>query len=120
MYELVQRVRHLSSRGGEAVNTRVRCRSGRWLEYTVTTMDGGTVAALLTQATSDQLLAHTIRWFALTKRESEVLHLSLAGLSRKQVAKRAGVSTYTVAEHLSGVYRKTGATGLQELTARLW
>lgn len=42
----------------------------------------------------------------LTERQAEVLNLLSQGLTGPQVAKRLGLATSTVAEHLKKIYRK--------------
>jgi len=44
----------------------------------------------------------------LSQREEEVLGLSSAGLTNKQVAERLCVSVHAVKFHLNSVYRKLG------------
>jgi two-component system, NarL family, nitrate/nitrite response regulator NarL len=46
---------------------------------------------------------------SLSRREREVLQLLAGGLSNKEIARRLGVETVTVAVHLSSIYRKLGA-----------
>ena len=45
----------------------------------------------------------------ITPRELEILELSAAGLSNREIAERAGVSENTVKTHLSRVFDKLGA-----------
>jgi FixJ family two-component response regulator len=52
---------------------------------------------------------------SLTPREREVLHMVLAGLTNKAVAKSLGLSRRTVETHRANIMRKTGATSLPEL-----
>ncbi|WP_414169990.1 LuxR C-terminal-related transcriptional regulator [Streptoverticillium reticulum] len=48
-----------------------------------------------------------------------VLARALEGLPGKQIARRLGLSPYTVDDHLRAVYRKTGVSGREELLAVL-
>jgi DNA-binding CsgD family transcriptional regulator len=55
--------------------------------------------------------------YGLTPREQEVVHLALAGLSNKRIARQLGVSPYTVNDHLKSIFEKTGARGRYQLIA---
>lgn len=52
------------------------------------------------------------RMTALTKRETEVMELVIAGLSNKEVGKALGISHRTVEIHKGRIMQKTGATSL--------
>lgn len=54
--------------------------------------------------------------FGLTKREVEVALLLLDGKSRESIAQLLNISMGTVNFHCTNIYRKTGASGLAELT----
>jgi DNA-binding CsgD family transcriptional regulator len=53
---------------------------------------------------------HVLQRLGLSKREAEVLWLSTQGLSTKEMALKAGISTLTVKKHLEHVYRKLGVS----------
>jgi DNA-binding NarL/FixJ family response regulator len=55
------------------------------------------------------------RYETLTAREREVLHLTLAGLSRAEIAERLVISSRTVEVHRSNVMRKLGVRNQAEL-----
>ena len=57
--------------------------------------------------------------YGLTVREAEVMHLALAGLSNKRIARQLRVSPYTVNDHLKSIFDKTGTRGRYELIAAL-
>jgi DNA-binding CsgD family transcriptional regulator len=52
---------------------------------------------------------------ALTGRERDILGLVATGLSDMQIARRLGISRYTVSKHLHHMYTKTGATNRTEI-----
>lgn len=56
----------------------------------------------------------------LTARETEVLDLMLAGLSRDDIAQRLGLSSWTVKNHCRSIYAKTGAHSAKELMGRVY
>lgn len=58
--------------------------------------------------------------YGLSPREREVLTLVARGLSTKEIAKRLGISGYTVQEHLSHASDKVGVRGRRALLARLF
>ena len=58
-------------------------------------------------------------WYRLTPRERDVLDLAVGGYPRKQIARRLGLSTYTVTGHLEQIYRKTNTTCRDDLLASL-
>jgi DNA-binding NarL/FixJ family response regulator len=53
----------------------------------------------------------------LTRREVEVLHLILEGLTNQKIAERLGVSSRTVEMHRSNLIQKLGVRGTAELVA---
>lgn len=55
------------------------------------------------------------RYESLTRRETEVMHLVLAGLLNKQIAKELGISEKTVKVHRSRVMTKMGARRVANL-----
>ena len=54
----------------------------------------------------------------LTPRQEQAYVLVMKGLAAKQIARRMGLSVHTVREHLSGMYRRLGVEGRDELMAR--
>ena len=46
----------------------------------------------------------------LTPRESEIVRFVMLGESNKQIARRLGISNYTVRDHVSNLLKKTGVT----------
>jgi DNA-binding CsgD family transcriptional regulator len=72
-----------------------------------------------TSARPEPDLAVTAERFNLTRREQEVLELSLAGLTVPQMASRLFVTETTVKFHITNLLRKTGTNSRSELTAEL-
>ncbi|NML51602.1 helix-turn-helix transcriptional regulator [Streptomyces sp. R302] len=60
-----------------------------------------------------------VAWYSLTPRERDVVTQLRTGASVKQIARRLGLSAYTVDDHLKAVFWKTGADGRDELGAAL-
>ena len=98
---------------------RIRTRSGRWLSLAACPLGGGRIAVVLQPATTDQLLPAMAAWHEFTPRQLDVLRLLLQAHPIKQIARRLGLSPYTVEDHLKILYRKTGTNSQQELIAAL-
>jgi DNA-binding NarL/FixJ family response regulator len=51
----------------------------------------------------------------LTPRELDVVRYVMLGESNKQIARRLGISNYTVRDHVSNLLKKTGVTSRSRL-----
>ena len=51
----------------------------------------------------------------LTPRESEIVRYVMLGESNKQIARRLGISNYTVRDHVSNLLKKSGVTSRSRL-----
>lgn len=51
----------------------------------------------------------------LTPRESEIVRYVMLGESNKQIARRLGISNYTVRDHVSNLLKKSGVTSRTRL-----
>ncbi|MEV0400874.1 helix-turn-helix transcriptional regulator [Actinoallomurus sp. NPDC050550] len=95
---------------------------GRWMVCEAQPLDGdatGDVAVIIQSADGERLLPHFCDWYGITPRERQVItHLRDASAA-KHIARRLGVSVYTVNDHLKAVYRKTGAGSHDELLAAI-
>lgn len=95
---------------------------GRWVAcHAQPLTDGGSedTAIIIETATSEQLLPSFCDWYRITARESQVIEHLLDATAPKQIARRLGLSTYTVNDHLKAIFRKTGVSGRDELLAAL-
>ncbi|MER6945248.1 helix-turn-helix transcriptional regulator [Nonomuraea sp. NPDC000554] len=95
---------------------------GRWMAIEGQPLDAdgtGDVAVVIQAATGALLLPSFCDWYGITPRERRVVELLCAGAAPKQVARRLELSVHTVNDHLKAVFRKTGASGRDELTAAL-
>ncbi|MFH8410197.1 response regulator transcription factor [Streptomyces sp. NPDC018019] len=77
------------------------------------------VAIVIETAHRDQVLPSFCDWFGITARERQVLARLCEATAPKQIARRLGLSVHTVNDHPKSVFRKTGATGREELPATL-
>jgi len=119
-----QRVAHV--RGGAwSQALRARGQSGQW--YSIRTAltepdptgDSSTVV-LITPLGRGEVAPLLTRLYGLSPREREVLMLVARGLSTKEIARRLGISSYTVQEHLGHASDKVGVRGRRALLARLF
>ncbi|MEU7745923.1 helix-turn-helix transcriptional regulator [Nonomuraea sp. NPDC049158] len=95
---------------------------GRWtvIEGQPLSPDGdGDVAIVIQAATGPLLLPSFCDWYGITPRERCVVECLYAGAAPKQIARRLDLSVHTVNDHLKAVFRKTGASGRDELMAAL-
>jgi DNA-binding NarL/FixJ family response regulator len=71
-------------------------------------------------STSDAAVSNgTGRPIHLTPRESQIARFVILGESNKQIARRLGISDYTVRDHVSNLLRKAGATRRSRLALLL-
>jgi DNA-binding NarL/FixJ family response regulator len=68
-------------------------------------------------STSANLAVHTAarRPIHLTPREAEIVRYVMLGESNKQIARRLGISNYTVRDHVSNLLKKSGVTSRSRL-----
>ncbi|MGW8361703.1 LuxR C-terminal-related transcriptional regulator [Streptomyces wedmorensis] len=87
---------------------------GRWLTCHAEPLDAdgsGDVAVVVQGAVGDLVVPSFCARYGLTARERDVLTELRDGAAVKRIARRLGVSPYTVDDHLKAVFRKTGAEG---------
>ncbi|MCP2257498.1 DNA-binding transcriptional regulator, CsgD family [Streptoalloteichus tenebrarius] len=95
---------------------------GRWIVCHGQPLDDegvGDVAIVLQSATTDQVLPVFCDWYGITARERQIVASLAQGAAPKQIARRLDLSPHTVNDHLKAVFRKTGASGRDELLAAL-
>ncbi|WP_165975419.1 helix-turn-helix transcriptional regulator [Actinomadura rubrisoli] len=91
---------------------------GGWISVEAQPLDDD-IAIVIQSAPHSQALAAFCDWYGLTPRERTMVTHLCDAFSAKQIARLAGLSLHTVNDHLKTIYRKTGATGRDELTAAL-
>lgn len=79
------------------------------------------IAVIVERARPRTLAPDIAAAYGLTKRESEMMryHL-LQGLSTKQIAAALGISPYTVQEHFTAIFEKTGVRSRRELVGKVF
>ncbi|WUI02798.1 LuxR C-terminal-related transcriptional regulator [Spirillospora sp. NBC_00431] len=118
---IVRSVAYAAQRTRQQVVNRVPTPGG-WVALHGQALQGdrpGEVAITIGPAAGSTLLPAAAAWYGITAREQTVIEHALDGLATKQIARRLDLSTYTVNDHLKAIYRKTGVTGRDELTAHL-
>ncbi|MGW6454812.1 helix-turn-helix transcriptional regulator, partial [Streptomyces sp. NPDC055078] len=84
---------------------------GRWVVCQGEVLDpsgGGEVALVIQGPSGDLVLPSFCSWHGITPREREVVAELRTGAAAKQIARRLGLSVYTVNDHLKAVFQKTG------------
>ncbi|ATY13402.1 LuxR family transcriptional regulator [Amycolatopsis sp. AA4] len=118
----LQTRRHLADpRARRPVLTAPAASHGRWISCHTQPFDDGSgdVAVVIEACTGKRLLPSFCDWYRLTPRERQVVQHLCDGAAAKQIARRLDLSVHTVNEHLKAVFRKTAASGRDELVAAI-
>ena len=75
--------------------------------------------ARVDDAAIGQRIEHLARQLKLTRRETELLTLSVDGLSRKELADALGVAENTVKAQIRSLLKKSGARSLATLAQKV-
>lgn len=122
---LAARARHVAA-GLSLVpaTARLPLRGGGWvLAHAVILEDDdgdGRVGVTLSPAGRSELSAIVVEAYGLSPREREITRLVMTGLDTEQLARRLGISPYTVQDHLKSVFRKIGVHSRRELVAEVF
>ncbi len=121
LFDAAHAVRACSGQTPEAAMAPIRTVSGRWLLVQGDRLPYGEadVAVLLQTATVRQLLTSVIDIQGLNRREGHVLEGIAGGLPAKHIARELRLSPHTVNGYAKSIYRKTGASGREELLGQL-
>lgn len=104
-------------------SARVRTPRGRWVIVRGSRLGDhpdARVAIHLEAARAPELAPLLAAAYGLTVRERRVTELVARGLTTDEVARRLGVSSYTVQDHLKAVFEKSGTGSRGQLVARLF
>lgn len=106
-----------------AFRARVRDARGGWIVLDASRLAGGPdddeTAVTIARASGAELLGVLLAAYGLSVRERDVCREVLAGRSTSDIARRLGISAYTVQDHLKSVFGKMGVRSRGELTAKL-
>lgn len=111
--------------GGHAVTpvARVRTRAGRWLLLRAAALKGAAGPARVAITIGPADAGHTVELdldlYDVTPRERMVVRRVIAGEATAEIARRLGVSGYTVQDHLKAVFAKVGVSSRRELVRML-
>ncbi len=103
--------------------SRVRTRSGTWLQLYGTTLAGdtdGRVAVIIQPAAPAEVAQLVALAYGLSHRECRVAQLAIRGRSAKEMARELAVSVHTVQDHLKSIYDKTGVRSRGELVGQVF
>ncbi|MBV8491782.1 MAG: response regulator transcription factor [Candidatus Eremiobacteraeota bacterium] len=77
-------------------------------------------AVFLEPVKSRNSVGSAVKRYDVSRRESEVLELLVAGLTTAQIAERLCISEGTVGDHVKSLFRKTRTNKRSELVARVF
>jgi DNA-binding CsgD family transcriptional regulator len=83
-------------------------------------VSSGELAVFIQRAHPTLIAPLLLKAYGLTPREEEVTQLMLRGATTAQAARRLGISSYTVTDHIKAIFEKTGACTRGELCATLF
>ncbi|GAA4401401.1 LuxR C-terminal-related transcriptional regulator [Fodinibacter luteus] len=113
----------LRASGQETLVLRTRTRDGEWLVVRAGRHDDENpprrVVMTLERARPPELVSLMGAAYGLTRRECQVLLLSLRGATREEMARALVISPYTVQDHLKNIFAKAGVNSRRRLVARL-
>ena len=113
----------LDGRIEEVAKARVPRRTGGWLLMHASLLGDdpdGPVGVMIYPATQTEISALIVEAYGLSKREQEVTHLVLTGLSTQEIAEELHVTPYTVQDHLKAIFAKAGVRSRRELVAQVF
>jgi DNA-binding CsgD family transcriptional regulator len=113
----------LRASGQDSVVLRARTRDGEWLVLRAGRYDEEhppqRVALTVERARPPEIVSLMAAAHGLTRRECQVLLLSLRGETREEMARTLYISPYTVQDHLKSIFAKTGVNSRRGLVARI-
>ena len=113
----------LRASGQESIVVRARTRDGEWLVIRAGRFDTAhpprRVVMTVERAQPPELVSLMAAAYGLTRRECQVLLLSLRGATREEMARALFISPYTVQDHLKNIFAKAGVGSRRALVGRL-
>jgi len=104
---------------------RVQARSGRWLTLQASRTEPTNTRpaesmVIIAPAGPKEVLRLTALGYGLSRREQEVVALTVRGTTTKQISQALYISEYTVKDHLSNIFGKVGVRDRRSLVKRLY
>jgi DNA-binding CsgD family transcriptional regulator len=118
-----RRLRDAGSAHEPPARTRVRTRTGHWLQLYGTPLSGERVdhvAVIIQPAGSHDIAPLVARAYGLTDQERRITRACLEGLSTREIAQALDITEYTVQDHLKSIFRKTGTRSRGELVGQVF
>lgn len=113
----------LRATGQGSVAMRTRTLDGEWLVIRAGRLDAEhpprKVVMTVERAQPPELVSLMAAAYGLTRRECQVLLLSLRGASRDEMATALFISPHTVQDHLKNIFAKAGVNSRRALVSRL-
>lgn len=113
----------LRASGRESIVLRSRTRDGEWLVIRAGRDDSAQasqrVVMTIEPAQPPQIVPLLAAAHGLTRRECQVLLLSLGGETRDEMARSLSISPYTVQDHLKSIFAKVGVNSRRGLVGHL-
>lgn len=112
-----------SARSGGPARARTLTPSGQWLVLHAARLEGdplARVSVIIEPPAPDDLVPLLTAAYGLSERERAVTALVLQGGSTQQIARRLGISPYTVQEHLKSIFEKVGVHSRGELVGQIF
>jgi DNA-binding CsgD family transcriptional regulator len=106
---------------GRVPRARLRTRSGVWLVFHGSVLQGTSQLALIIEpAKAADIAPLIVEAYGLTQREVEVTRLIARGLGTSQIAATLFLSPHTVRDHVKAVLEKVGVSSRGELVAKVF
>ena len=106
-----------------AARARVQTRSGSWLVLYGTPLAGsdpGRIAVIIQPAGVSEVAPLVALAYGLTERERQIVRLCMEGRPTKMMAAQLHMSPYTVQDHLTSIFDKTGVRSRNELVGQVF
>ncbi len=113
----------LRASGEDTTVLRTRTTDGEWLVIRAGRFDAEhpprRVVMTVERAQPPEIVSLMGAAYGLTRRECQVLLLSLRGATRDEMARTLVISPYTVQDHLKSIFAKAGVSSRRQLVGRL-
>ena len=112
-----------TARNGRTSRARVRSPDGQWWVVHGSRLEGdrqGRASVIVEAARPDDLAPLIVEAYGLSRREQAVVGMVLRGASTREISRVLVISPYTVQEHLTSIFDKTGVRSRAELVGQVF